>query len=158
MPSPFHSGNSAPASHAGQLSSSIIIERPAETLFALWRKPETLPVLMDHFAQIDILNPTDSRWRVTMPFGPSLEWQARIVDEQPGQFIYWRSLAGAFIPNEGRLSFRLAPQGTEVTLSIRFDPPGGLLGQKISQLFQSLSQDMLSKTLQRFKQMAEHDA
>ncbi|MCL2891259.1 SRPBCC family protein [Brenneria tiliae] len=146
-------------SDSDEIRSSIIIDRPAETLFALWRKPETLPVLMNHFATIDILNHTDSRWRVNTPFGALIEWQARIVDEAPGKYIYWRSLPGARIPNEGRLSFKPAPSGagTEVTLMIRFDPPGGLLGKKISQMFDILSKDMLTKTLSRFKKLAESD-
>lgn len=139
------------------ISSSIVIERPADILFDLWRKPETLPILMSHVAQIDILNATDSRWRMKAPFGQYIEWQARIVEEQPGEFIYWRSLQGARIPNEGRLSFGPAPQvnGTAVTLMIRFDPPGGFLGRKISQVFQLLPKEMLSNTLQRFKTLAE---
>ncbi|PWC10042.1 cyclase [Brenneria roseae subsp. americana] len=143
-----------------EIRSSITIDRPAETLFALWRKPETLPVLMNHFATIDILNHTDSRWRVNTPFGALIEWQARIIDEKTGEYIHWRSLEGARIPNEGRLSFRPAPSGTgtEVTLMIRFDPPGGLLGKKISQMFDILSKDMLTKTLQRFKSLAENDS
>lgn len=142
-----------------EFRSCITIHRPAETLFDLWRKPETLPILMNHFATIDILNYTDSLWRVNTPFGALIEWRARIVDEKKGEYIHWRSLEGARIPNEGRLSFRAAPtgHGTEVTLTIRFDPPGGLLGKKISQMFDVLSKDMLTKTLQRFKNLAEDD-
>ncbi|MCG8710956.1 SRPBCC family protein [Brenneria sp. 4F2] len=147
--------------HSGsdEIRSSITINRSAETLFTLWRKPETLPILMNHFAAIDILNETDSRWSVNTPFGSLIEWRARIVDEKPGEYIYWRSLEGARIPNEGRLSFRPAPsgRGTDVTLMIRFDPPGGLLGKKISQMFDILSKDMLTKTLLRFKDLAEND-
>ncbi|MEC5345283.1 SRPBCC family protein [Brenneria populi] len=142
-----------------EIRSSITINRPAETLFTLWRKPETLPLLMNHFATIDILNHTDSRWRVNTPFGALIEWRARIVDEKPGEYIYWRSLEGARIPNEGRLSFKPAQSGpgSEVTLMIRFDPPGGLLGKKIGQMFDVLSKDMLTKTLRRFKELAENN-
>ena len=37
---------------------------------------------------------------------------------------------GASLPSEGEVQFRPAPgdRGTEVTLRIRFDPPGGALG------------------------------
>ncbi|QDX31119.1 SRPBCC family protein [Dickeya poaceiphila] len=158
MPSTFLRGLGMTDSHADELSSSLIIHQPAEVLFDLWRKPETLPVLMNHVAHIDIINRTDSLWRMKAPFGQYIEWRARIIDEQPGQFIHWRSLPGARIPNEGRLSFRPAPngKGTAVTLSIRFDPPGGFLGRTISQMFQLLPKEMLHKTLLRFKQIAEH--
>ncbi|MBX9447052.1 SRPBCC family protein [Dickeya chrysanthemi] len=144
--------------HTDRLSSSLIIHRSADVLFDLWRNPQTLPVLMNHVAHIDIINRTDSLWRMKAPFGQYIEWKARIEDEQPGEFIYWRSLPGARIPNEGRLSFRPLPnsESTEVTLSIRFNPPGGILGRTLSQVFQLLPKEMLNKTLLRFKQMAEH--
>ncbi|ACT05851.1 cyclase/dehydrase [Dickeya chrysanthemi Ech1591] len=145
-------------SHTDRLSSSLIIHRSADVLFDLWRNPQTLPVLMNHVAHIDIINRTDSLWRMKAPFGQYIEWKARIEDEQPGEFIYWRSLPGARIPNEGSLSFRPLPnsESTEVTLSIRFNPPGGILGRTLSQVFQLLPKEMLNKTLLRFKQMAEH--
>ncbi|AUH14977.1 cyclase [Dickeya solani] len=146
--------------HTDRLSSSLVIYRPADVLFDLWRDPKTLPVLMNHVAHIDIINSTDSLWRMKAPLGQYIEWQARIVDEQPGQFIHWCSLPGARIPNDGRLSFRPDPHsdGTKVTLSIRFDPPGGFLGRTLSQVFQLLPKEMLHKTLLRFKQMAEQPA
>ncbi|MBP2859938.1 SRPBCC family protein [Dickeya oryzae] len=158
MPSTFPRRPGMMDNHADQLSSSLIIRQSADVLFDLWRNPETLPVLMNHVAHIDIINHTDSLWRMKAPFGQYIEWRARIEDEQPGQFIYWRSLPGAKIPNEGCLVFRPIPnsENTEVTLSIRFDPPGGFLGKALSQVFQLLPKEMLHKTLLRFKQMAEH--
>ncbi|MEH2922805.1 SRPBCC family protein [Samsonia erythrinae] len=144
-------------SYANEISSSITINSPAERLFALWRKPETLPILMGHFASIDILNHTDSNWRINTPIGALIEWQARIIDEKPGEYIHWRSLEGARVPNEGQLYFR--PVGTEtvVTLTIRYNPPGGLIGKKIGQMFDLFSRDMLTKTLYRFKKLAEDE-
>ena len=142
---------------AETLSGSIIIDRPADVLYALWRKPESLPVLMNHFARITILNQTDSLWRVNTPLGALLEWRARIDVERPGEAMHWHSLPGALVPNDGQLSFKPAPngQGTEVTLLIRFTPPGGLVGRKLGQLFAVFSGDMLQQTLQRFKRMAD---
>ncbi len=140
------------------ISSSLFIPQPASLLFDLWRDPKTLPVLMDHVAHIDIINYTDSLWRMKAPLGQYIEWRARIMDEQPGQFIYWHSLPGARIPNDGRLTFRPISEhgGTEVTLSIRFAPPGGFFGRTLSQMFQLLPKEMLHKTLLRFRDMAEH--
>lgn len=141
---------------ANTLSGTIVIDRPAEMLYDLWRKPETLPLLMGHFATITILNQTDSLWRINTPLGAMLEWRARIVEERRGEALHWRSLEGALVPNDGRLTFRPDPNGagTEVTLLICFTPPGGPIGRKLGQLFTLFSNDMLQKTLERFKQMA----
>lgn len=138
------------------LSDSITIAHPTDALYALWRKPETLPVLMSHFATITILNQTDSLWRANTPLGALLEWRARIEEEKPGEAMYWRSLPGALVPNEGRLTFSPALNGeVTVTLWIRFTPPGGLVGRKVGQLFTLFSRDMLKQTLERFKKMAD---
>ncbi|MFP1840433.1 SRPBCC family protein [Lonsdalea quercina] len=157
MSSTFLNNMGVKGPNATRFGKSIVIDLPADMLFDLWRKPETLPVLMNHFARIDILNATDSLWRVKAPLGPSIEWTARIVEEQPGSFIHWCSLAGARVPNEGKLVFQPAPQGkgTEVTLTIYFDAPGGFLGRQIGQMFALLSKEMLNNTLQRFKKLAE---
>ncbi|MEH0832293.1 SRPBCC family protein [Pectobacterium cacticida] len=145
--------------YANTISGNIMINRPAERLYELWRKPETLPILMGHFASIEILNDTDSNWRINTPIGALIEWQARIIDEKSGEYIHWRSLKGARVPNEGRLSFQQpTPQmSTVVTLTIRYNPPGGLIGRKIGQMFDLFSRDMLTKTLHRFKKLAEDE-
>ena len=31
-------------------------------------------------------------WRVSVPLGQSLEWDARIVEEYPDEFLHWMSL------------------------------------------------------------------
>lgn len=144
------------SSQKNTLSGSVVIDRSAQALYDLWRKPETLPLLMGHFASITILNQTDSLWRINTPLGALLEWRARIVEEKRGEVLQWRSLEGALVPNEGHLSFRPAPtgKGTEVTLLIHFTPPGGLIGRKLGHLFTLFSNDMLQKTLEKFTTMA----
>ncbi|WP_192459243.1 SRPBCC family protein [Musicola keenii] len=153
----FPNGLKSNSHTANQISSNIVIARPASELFTLWRKPETLPILMGHVAHIDIINNTDSRWRMKAPLGLYIEWLARIADEKNGELIYWHSLPGARIPNEGRLTFQsISDQVTEVTLTIRFEPPGGFLGKTLGQMFQLLPKEMLHKTLRRFKSLAEN--
>ncbi|MBS0968731.1 SRPBCC family protein (plasmid) [Chimaeribacter arupi] len=135
----------------------ITIGRPAAELHRLWRQPATLPLVMGHFADIEVLSDTESRWRVEGPLGKKFDWQVRIVDEAEGQFILWRTLEGADMPNEGRLSFAAAPgnKGTELTLEVRFDPPGGALGEKLTSMFDLVPKETLGKALRRFKSLAE---
>lgn len=139
------------------LRRSILINRSPEELYALWRDPGTLPRIMSHFARITILSDTTSHWQVKMPLGRKLEWDAAITEEQPGRFISWASDEKASVPNAGRLSFQRVSdeRGTEVTLSLHFDPPGGFLGEWLSKKIDVVPEAMLSQALRRFKSLAE---
>lgn len=151
--------NTRPASgHDEQgLRRSILIHRSPEELYHLWREPTTLPRIMYHFAIITILSDTSSRWHVKLPLGRKLEWDAHIVDEQPGRYISWASDEKASVPNAGRLSFLPVSdeRGTEVTLAMHFDPPGGFLGEWLSKKMDMVPEAMLSQALRRFKNLAE---
>ncbi|WP_110877285.1 SRPBCC family protein [Franconibacter helveticus] len=139
------------------LRRSILIHRSPEELYHLWRDPGTLPRIMHHFAIITILSDTSSRWQVKLPLGRKLEWDAHIVDEQPGRYISWASDDNASVPNAGRLSFQPVSdeRGTEVTLAMHFDPPGGFLGEWLSKKMDVVPEAMLSQALRRFKSLAE---
>ncbi|TPW44686.1 SRPBCC family protein [Mixta tenebrionis] len=135
----------------------ITVGQPADRLYKLWCDPATLPQIMHHFAEVSVINDTDAEWRLPGPLKKSYRWRSRIVDRQPGVVIAWESLEGADVPNEGMLQFRPAPGewGTELTLTLRFNPPGGALGQKVTAFLDLFPQEQLSKALHRFKSLAE---
>lgn len=144
-------------SHETQLRRWITIGKPADQLYALWRDPATLPRIMAHFAEITVIDDTDADWVIKGPLKKSYRWRSRIVDQQQGVVIAWESLEGADVPNEGLLQFRPAPGewGTELTLTLRFNPPGGALGKKVTALLDLFPKEQLSKALHRFKSLAE---
>ena len=151
--------NSQPEAAAGVLTLRrwITVGRPAEELFALWLEPDTLPRIMSHFATVTPVNKSDALWQIDGPLGKHYSWESRIVEAQPGDIIAWQSLEGADIPNEGELLLRPAPGewGTELALTLRFAPPGGALGKKVTTFFDLLPKEILSKALHRFKSLAE---
>ena len=149
--------------HAEDHTDELVLRRwitvglPATDLFALWLHPDTLPRIMSHFAKITPVNASDALWQVDGPLGKHYSWETRIVEAQPGEVIAWRSLEGGDIPNEGELRFRPAPGewGTELALTLRFTPPGGMLGKKVTTTFDLLPKEVVSKALHRFKSLAE---
>ena len=143
--------------HETQLRRWITIGQPADRLYALWCDPATLPQIMAHFADITVLNEAEAEWHIQGPLKKKYRWRSRIVDRQPGVVIAWESLEGADVPNEGMLQFRPAPGewGTELTLTLRFNPPGGVIGKKIKALLDLFPKEQLSKALHRFKSLAE---
>lgn len=135
----------------------LTIGRPAEELHRLWRDPQALAAIMAHFAEVTPVDADRTHWKVRSPIGRSLEWDARIVEERPGELLRWESLEGAELPSEGTLSFRRAPGdwGTEASLWMRFRPPGGALGAALMKRLQLVPRVLAQRSLRRFKSLAE---
>jgi uncharacterized membrane protein len=139
---------------------SIHIARPPQELFAIWRDFSTLPQFMDHLERVDVISPTVSHWVTTGPAGTSVEWDAEIVDERNGEWIAWRSVEPAEVPNNGTVMFREASGGgTEVFVTLEAQPPAGKLGELVARMFGQSPDRQVRMALERFKQMTEgqHD-
>jgi uncharacterized membrane protein len=140
-----------------EVERSITIGKTADELRRYWRDPRTLPQVMARFATVRAAGESRMHWKLEGPLGHAYEWDAETVDHPDGG-IGWRSLADAAIPNEGGLRFQPAPagRGTVVTLRVRFDPPGGLLGEGLIKLFGSTPLEMVAEAaLRRFKNLVE---
>ncbi len=68
--------------------------------------------------------------------------------------IGWRSESG-LIPQAGGWRFEGRPGGTEVTLTIGYDPPGGALGGLLAARVDGLVRGRLEHALERMKAVLE---
>jgi len=136
---------------------TITIQKPAEELSRLWREPQNLSRIMGHFAEITPAGEDRMHWKVRAPIGRTVEWDARIVEDRPGELLRWESLEGAMLPTQGAVRFRPAPGdwGTEVALHLDFKPPGGALGQAVVKRMGRVPVKLVDKALRRFKSLAE---
>lgn len=135
---------------------SVTINRSRDELFAYWRDFSNLPSFMDNVERIDILSNRTSHWVVKAPAGRTVEWDAAITEEKPGELIAWTSAEDADVPNSGRIEFRDAgDRGTVVTATIVYDPPAGVVGKVIAKLFQREPAIQARRDLRRFKQLME---
>ena len=80
-----------------------------------------------------------------------------ITQDRPNELIGWRSEEDAQVRNEGTVRFRPAPagRGTEVTVNVRYDPPGGAVGAALSKLFLEEPNKQIPDDLRRLKQVLE---
>lgn len=136
--------------------SSITINRSPETVYHFWRDLENLPRFMAHLESVQTDNGS-SLWRAKGPAGTRVEWRAEITLDRPNEAIAWRSVEGALVPNRGVVRFKPGPrgQGTELTVELKYDPPGGALASALAKLFGEEPSQQIKGDLRRLKQVLE---
>ena len=146
----------APAT-ATEVAHSTTVRRPADELSEFWRDPDHLTRIFGEFADVVSTGENRQRWAVHAPLGRTMAWNAHVAEDRPGEVLRWESEPGATVPNEGTVRFRPAPgdRGTEVTLRLRFDLPGGALGDAAMRLLGVVPDTIAESALRRFKSLAE---
>lgn len=136
---------------------SVTINKSPEELYHFWRNFENLPRFMNHVKSITVLDDKRSHWVAKAPLDTSVEWDAEIIDDAENKTIVWRSLEGADVDNTGSVSFESLPggAGTEVKVTLEYNPPGGALGAAVAKLFGENPEQQLDEDLGRFKQVME---
>ena len=147
-----------PGNKGVKITRACTILRPAEELYLFWRDLENLPRVIKHPATITRISEVESRWTVSAPPGDrEVSWTSLIINDEPNQLIAWRSAEGAEIANAGTVRFTPAPgdTGTEVTVSLEYDPPGGKLGVWLAKLSGEEAGQQVADALRRFKALME---
>ncbi|PSL48060.1 putative membrane protein [Chitinophaga niastensis] len=138
---------------AVNIRTSLIINNPKEEVYYFWRQLNNLPVFMKHLQSVEELDPFHSHWIVKGPgrIG-TLEWDAEIVKEIPGELLGWRSLPGSSIATACRVTFRETVNGdTEIDVMITYRPPAGYVGTGMAWLLNPAFENMIIKDIKRFK-------
>ena len=150
----------APSDGAPHAERSLTVGAPAAEVRQLWQDGESLAKIMGHFAEVRVTGDNHAHWTAHGPLGKSLEWDTQMtpnpeVDGDGG--LRWRSLPGAKVPSEMTLRLIPAPggRGTEMHLSLRFEPPGGALGKGLAKLLGAAPAILAMKALARAKNLVE---
>jgi uncharacterized membrane protein len=139
------------------LTATTTVTASAREAYDLWRRLEDLPRFMAHLDEVSTTGLGLSHWRASAPFGRTVEWDAQITEDVPGERIAWRTVHDPAVGNEGSVRFTPAPggRGTEVHVRLRYSMPGGRLGQAVARYFGEDPHQQLDDDLRRFKQIAE---
>lgn len=138
------------------LAETVTINRPAQELYDFWRDLPNLARFMENIESITTADERRSHWRVKAPLGKTVEWDAVISDDVPGQSLSWQSVEGADVANSGKVEFKEAgARGTVVRAVIAYEPPAGIVGQIVAKLFQREPRIQARRDLHRFKQLME---
>ena len=136
---------------------SFTIAKPAQELFDYWRNFSNLPSFMTHLKSVTDLGGGKSHWIATAPAGQTVEWDAEIINEEPGKLIAWRSTGGNSIDHAGSIRFIPAPgdRGTVVKVVMDYIAPGGKIGSTLAKLFGEEPGQQIRDDLRHFKQLME---
>lgn len=136
---------------------AMTINQRREDVYNYWRNFENLPLFMKHLEDVRVIDGTRSHWVARAPLGLKAEWDAEIIEDKPNEKISWQSLPGSRIPNAGSVMFLDAPggRGTEVKVTIQYDPPGGSAGAAIARIWGEEPSQQVYDDLRRFKQILE---
>jgi uncharacterized membrane protein len=145
------------AARAIKVERAVSVMVPAPDLYRFWRNFENLPRIMDHLESVTVLDPTHSHWTAKAPAGTSVEWDAVIHNEIPNELIAWKSVDEAQVPNAGSVRFRELGdgRGTEVKVTLEYQPPAGRLGRMVAKLFGEEPEQQVREDLRRFKAVME---
>ena len=137
---------------------SVTVGVSPDEAYESWNDSETQARVFGGFADVTPAGEGDWRWEVDAPFGRSVAWETRTVEDRPGELVRWESSGGAAaVVPEGSVRFRPAPgdRGTEVTLRLRVAPPGGSLGRAALERLGVVPRTLASEVLYRFKSLVE---
>jgi uncharacterized membrane protein len=141
----------------GQVTKTIVINRPPDEVYRFWRDFERLPSFMDYLESVQVTGEQRSHWKAKGPAGTTFEWDAETVDDEPNTRISWRSLEGSEIHNSGTVRFERAPggRGTLLRVELQYAPPGGAISANIAKLFGADPGQHLEHDLRVLRQILE---
>ncbi len=139
------------------MEQSVTIHRPPGEIYSFWRQLENLPRFMEHIKSVTQTGDGISHWVVQTAAGKELEWDARLIEDKPGQMLSWQSLDGADVDNAGSVWFTPSSDGagTVVKVSMKYSPPGGKLGALLAKFMGDSAEKEMTEDLLRLKNLLE---
>lgn len=141
------------------IEQAFLVNRTPEDLYTYWRNFENLPNVMTHLKSVKVLEGDRSEWTASAPriAGGEVTWEARITRDEPNHAIAWKSVPGAAVDTRGEISFSpaMGDRGTEVRVSMQYNPPAGRLGHWIAKLAGESPEQQIREDLRNFKRMME---
>jgi uncharacterized membrane protein len=141
---------------ADPITKSIIVKADAATAYNLWANFENFPHFMKYIERVTKLGPDMSKWEMAGPLGKQVEWTAETTRMEPNQRIAWNTKDhDSTITTSGEVVFTaLADFQTAITVTLKYDPPAGALGEAVAKIFAN-PEARLEEDLKSFKNYVE---
>lgn len=135
---------------------AITVSAPLEEVYGLWSRLENFPMFMEHVRRVEVEpDGVVSHWQVAGPGGAPLEWDAELVEKEPGERLTWRTLSGAVV-HAGTVRFEVVDaRTTRVHVRMAYSPPAGVVGHTIASLLGQDPGHALHRDLLRMKSLLQ---
>lgn len=138
---------------------AVIVARPPEDCYEFWRHLENLPGFMQHIESVEIVDDRRSHWVAKPSEDTRVEWDCEITTDIKNEMIGWRSLPGSHIDTAGSVRFERVRipggRGTRVRITMKYNPPSGVAGAAIYNVFREPPARQIEAELERFKALME---
>lgn len=135
------------------MRASVLVQRDAADLYALWRDVETAPQWREHISAVRAMDANVYRW--TMRTGDDIaEWDTEILNDEPGKRIAWRTVSGD-LDEAGEVIFEQATGGRGTVVSVLQEYRMGKLESFWKTLTARNPKQGVVESLRRFKALAE---
>lgn len=148
----------------GSVAHYVEVQAQAQACYNWWRPLTHIPEVFPDVQQVEPLSgqADTTHWVASGPAGKKIEWDAKVIDDEPGQKVAWKSVeAGTTksntVANGGAVRFDDHGDSTGVEVSLQYDPPGGALAETVATLFAD-PQQKVEKALDSFKSLMEDPA
>lgn len=141
------------------IEDSVRVDRPIHEVYAFMRDLRNLPRIFTHLAEVRVDEGDLSHWRLkATPAGRTVEWDVRVLNDRPNEYISWTSVDGSQVQQSGSVHFTEESGGTNVHVKLRYRPPGGAWGFGVARWFNPITAIGVHDDLMRLKQLLEGGA
>jgi uncharacterized membrane protein len=141
-----------------QFTQSIVVLANVADVYHLWSNFEFFPRFMHDIKSVTMLDARTSHWVMQGPLGADIEWDAETTRQEENQRLAWNSKDNSAVKTSGQVTFQaLGVNETEITVTLRYDPPAGAAGQAVASLFAN-PEKRVREDLEQFKQFVESTA
>lgn len=140
-----------------RVSKTVIVKSDVGAAYDVWSNFETFPYFMKYVEKVEKIGPQKSYWEVKGPLGTTVQWTAETTRLDPNTRIGWNTKDNAgTITTSGEVVFTELPDNqTQITVTMNYTPPGGKLGEVVTQLFADPDK-RLEEDLRNFKAYVEN--
>jgi len=140
---------------ADPFSRSIVVLANVGDVYQIWANLENFPRFMKYIKSVTLTGPRTSHWVAAGPLGVDIDWDAVTTRLDENERVAWNSIEGSDIKTSGQVTFReLGPNETEVTVTLQYDPPAGVAGEAVAELFAN-PEKRVQNDLEHFKEHVE---
>lgn len=147
-------GSTSLDSNRPMTTKNIIVKAPIDAVYEAWANFENFPNFMQHICTVTKTGDRSSHWVMAGPLNSRIEWDAETTRLEENKRVAWSSTNGD-IKTSGQVTFNeLANDEVEVTVMLRYIPPGGAIGDLVASLFAD-PEGKLQEDLTNFKRYIE---